>query len=207
MQKIPLVRAKLADGGAIVGVKVHQDRLQEVRYVLSALHELRSKGNKDCSMNLGKWDLKISGGDSCWVFCNFLKYSDKCCEWCLFTSKSNGCFSGFSCGGRLQETNELDVRKLSAQLEAFLRTQPNQSAPWSGWAGAHQALVSDGLLSEGASGMLLAQEAFEDLDRNGKIDISEGLVQLRAKPKGSGWYIPPPKKPKQRARGRGRGRG
>ena len=49
MQKIPLVRAKLADGGAIVGVKVHQDRLQEVRYVLSALHELRSKGNKDCS--------------------------------------------------------------------------------------------------------------------------------------------------------------
>lgn len=52
MQKIPLVRAKLADGGAIVGVKVHQDRLQEVRYVLSALHELRSKGNKDCS-NLG----------------------------------------------------------------------------------------------------------------------------------------------------------
>ena len=196
MQKIPLVRAKLADGGAIVGVKVHQDRLQEVRYVLSALHELRSKGNKDRSMNLGKWDLKISGGDSCWVFFKFLKHSDKCCE-----------FSGFSCGGRFQETNELDVRKLSAQLEAFLRTQPNQSAPWSGWAGAHQALVSDGLLSEGASGMLLAQEAFEDLDRNGKIDISEGLVQLRAKPKGSGWYIPPPKKPKQKARGRGRGRG
>ena len=110
-------------------------------------------------------------------------------------------------GGRFQETNELDVRKLSAQLEAFLRTQPNQSAPWSGWAGAHKALVADGLLSEGASGMLLAQEAFEDLDRNGKIDISDGLVQLRAKAKGSGWYIPPPKKPKQKARGRGRGRG
>ena len=47
VQKIPLVRAKLADGGAIVGVKVHHDRLQEVKYVLSALHEERSsKGNK-----------------------------------------------------------------------------------------------------------------------------------------------------------------
>ena len=49
VQKIPLVRAKLADGGAIVGVKVHHDRLQEVKYVLSALHEERSsKGNKAC---------------------------------------------------------------------------------------------------------------------------------------------------------------
>ena len=104
-----------------------------------------------------------------------------------------------------KEANELDVRKLSAQLEAFLRTQPNQSAQWSGWAGAHQALVAEGLLSEGASGMLLAQEAFEDLDRNGKIDIQENQVQLRDKPKGSGWYIPPPKKPKA-GRGRGRGR-
>ena len=47
VQKIPLVRAKLADGGAIVGVKVHHDRLQEVRYVLSALHQERSsKGSK-----------------------------------------------------------------------------------------------------------------------------------------------------------------
>lgn len=149
VQKIPLVRAKLADGGAIVGVKVHHDRLQEVKYVLSALHEERSsKGNK--------------------------------------------------------EANELDVRKLSAQLEAFLRTQPNQSAQWSGWAGAHQALVAEGLLSEGASGMLLAQEAFEDLDRNGKIDVQENQVQLRDKPKGCGWYIPP-KKPKA-GRGQGRGR-
>lgn len=104
-----------------------------------------------------------------------------------------------------QDANELDVRKLSAQLEAFLRTQPNQRAKWSGWAGAHQALVAEGL-NEGAAGMLLAQEAFEDLDRNGKVDIHDGYVQLRDKPKGSGWYIPPPKKPKA-ARGRGRGRG
>lgn len=66
MQKIPLVRAKLADGGAIVGVKVHQDRLQEVRYVLSALHELRSKGNKDCS-NLG------SGTTAAGFSANFFK--------------------------------------------------------------------------------------------------------------------------------------
>ena len=54
VQKIPLVRAKLADGGAIVGVKVHHDRLQEVKYVLSALHEERSsKGNKASVVGCG----------------------------------------------------------------------------------------------------------------------------------------------------------
>ena len=90
-------------------------------------------------------------------------------------------------------------------MEAFLRTQPNQSAQWSGWACAHQALVAEGLLSEGASGMLLAQEALQDLDRNGKIDMDGKMVQLRDKPKGSGWYIPPPKPKKGRGRGR-RGR-
>jgi hypothetical protein len=30
---------------------------------------------------------------------------------------------------------------ISDRVEAFLRTLPNQSAQWSGWAGAHQALV------------------------------------------------------------------
>lgn len=81
MQKIPLVRAKLADGGAIVGVKVHQHRLQEVRYVLSALHELRSKGNKDCS-NLGSGTGKCSGAIAAGFSANFFKTDY--CEWCLF---------------------------------------------------------------------------------------------------------------------------
>jgi len=123
---------------------------------------------------------------------------------CLTVFKAPTEVQGRNVSIRPKEANELDVRKLSAQLEAFLRTQPNQSAQWSGWAGAHQALVAEGLLSEGASGMLLAQEAFEDLDRNGKIDVQENQVQLRDKPKGCGWYIPP-KKPKA-GRGQGRGR-
>ena len=91
-------------------------------------------------------------------------------------------------------------------FEAFLRTQPDQRAVWHGWAGAHKLLVADGLVSARAPGMRLAQEAIEDLERNGKIDIDSqtGIVHLREKPKGCGWYIPPPKKPKV-ARGRGRG--
>ena len=50
VQRIPLVRAKLPDGGAIVGVRVRHERLQEVRYVLSALHDAKTKTtseNKD----------------------------------------------------------------------------------------------------------------------------------------------------------------
>lgn len=43
-QRIPLVRARLLDGGAIVGVRVRSERLQEVRYVLSALHDQKSQG-------------------------------------------------------------------------------------------------------------------------------------------------------------------
>ncbi|CAK9070815.1 unnamed protein product [Durusdinium trenchii] len=118
VQRIPLVRAKLPDGGAIVGVRVRHERLQE-------------------------------------------------------------------------EADQLGVRKLSAELEAFLRTQPNQSAAWRNWAGAHQVLMANGLIPEGAVGMQQAREAFEDLERNGKVDIQPDSVQLREKPKGSGWYIPP----------------
>ena len=59
-QKIPLVRAKLLDGGAIVGVRVHQERLQEVRYVLSALHDAKSiSGSKDLLFDLGKLKTKL----------------------------------------------------------------------------------------------------------------------------------------------------
>lgn len=106
----------------------------------------------------------------------------------------------------MQEADQLGVRKLSAELEAFLRTQPNQSAAWRNWAGAHQVLMANGLIPEGAVGMQQAREAFEDLERNGKVDIQPDSVQLREKPKGSGWYIPPPKKPKAKCRGRGRKR-
>ncbi|CAK9074342.1 Protein FORGETTER 1 (Protein EMBRYO DEFECTIVE 1135), partial [Durusdinium trenchii] len=153
VQRIPLVRAKLPDGGAIVGVRVRHERLQEVRYVLSALHDAKTK-----------------------------------------TTSEN------------KEADQLGVRKLSAELEAFLRTQPNQSAAWRNWAGAHQVLMANGLIPEGAVGMQQAREAFEDLERNGKVDIQPDSVQLREKPKGSGWYIPPPKKPKAKCRGRGRKR-
>ncbi|CAJ1373490.1 unnamed protein product [Effrenium voratum] len=109
--KIPLVRAKLSDGGAVVGVRLQPDRLKEVRYVLSALYEERSSKIK---------------------------------------------------------ADQVDIQKLSAHVEAFLRTQPNQKAAWDGWAGAHQVLLSEGLVAEGAPGMLAAQEAMEDLERNGK---------------------------------------
>eukprot|EP00931_Biecheleriopsis_adriatica_P050486 TRINITY_DN29233_c0_g1_i1.p1 TRINITY_DN29233_c0_g1~~TRINITY_DN29233_c0_g1_i1.p1 ORF type:complete len:1339 (-),score=321.42 TRINITY_DN29233_c0_g1_i1:43-4026(-) len=157
-RKIPLVRSRLADGGAVVGVRVRPGRLEEVRYALAALREARS--GEDAT----------SGGDK-----------------------------------------EFDVQRLSAQLEAYLRTQPDQRATWHGWAGAHKVLVSDGLVNDGAAGMLAAQEAMADLDRNGKVDIDSetGVVKLREKPKGNGWYIPPPKKPKTTGRGRGRrgGRG
>ena len=157
-RKIPLVRTKLADGGAVVGVRVQPERLQEVRYVLSALCEERSSKEPKGSSE------SIDAGSA-----------------------------------------GVDISRLSAQLEAFLRTQPGQSAAWHGWAGAHKALLADGLVPDGAPGMLLAQEAMEDLERNGKIDMDSetGLVHLREKPKGNGWYIPPPKKPKA---GKGRGR-
>eukprot|EP00928_Gymnodinium_smaydae_P041733 TRINITY_DN281_c0_g1_i2.p1 TRINITY_DN281_c0_g1~~TRINITY_DN281_c0_g1_i2.p1 ORF type:complete len:1359 (-),score=307.07 TRINITY_DN281_c0_g1_i2:51-3971(-) len=52
-KKIPLVRARLADGGAVVGVRVQPERLPEVRYALKALSEaseaapLRVSGAKD----------------------------------------------------------------------------------------------------------------------------------------------------------------
>jgi len=147
--KIPLVRARLVDGGAVVGVRVRPERLDEVRYVMATLREARSTASEG---------------------------------------------SGSS-----------DIQRLSVQLEAFLRTQPNQSATWHGWVGAHKVLVADDLVSESTAGMQAAQEAMDDLQRNGKVDVdsSSGIVQLRDKPKGCGWYIPPPKKPKT---GRGRGR-
>ena len=65
-----------------------------------------------------------------------------------------------------------------------------------------------GLVDGGAQGMLAAQEAVNDLERNGKVDIDKatGNMTLLKKQRGNGWYIPPPKKPKA-GRGRGRGRG
>ena len=75
-------------------------------------------------------------------------------------------------------------------FEAFLRTQPDQRAVWHGWAGAHKLLVADGLVSARAPGMRLAQEAIEDLERNGKIDIcvrspkaAVGTFHLQRSPK------------------------
>ncbi|CAE7537963.1 Sbno2 [Symbiodinium microadriaticum] len=166
VRKIPLVRAKLTDGGAIVGVRVQPERLQEVRYLLSAISEQGGKSSQEST--------KVES----------VELADE------------------------EHVDHIDVTRLSAQLEAFLRTQPDQQAVWHGWAGAHKMLVADGLVSARAPGMRLAQEAMEDLERNGKIDIDSetGIVHLREKPKGCGWYIPPPKKPKV-ARGRGRGRG
>ena len=168
-RKIPLVRAKLVDGGAVVGVRVQPERLQEVRYVLAALCEERSRKNASQAAAQGPSEPQASERP------------------------------------QPSELSAPDIARLSAQLEAFLRTQPGQSATWHGWAGAHKVLAADGLVSEGAPGMLSAQEAMDDLERNGKIDVDTetGQVHLREKPKGSGWYIPPPKKPKT---GRGRGR-
>ncbi|CAE7803379.1 Sbno2 [Symbiodinium sp. CCMP2456] len=164
VRRIPLVRAKLTDGGAIVGVRVQPERIQEVRYLLSAISEQGGKSKESTKVEV--------------------ELADE------------------------EHVEHIDVTRLSAQLEAFLRTQPDQRAVWHGWAGAHKMLVADGLVSARAPGMRLAQEAMEDLERNGKIDIDSetGIVHLREKPKGCGWYIPPPKKPKV-ARGRGRGRG
>ena len=103
-----------------------------------------------------------------------------------------------------QEAQLSDVRRLSAELEALLRSSPDRRCAWQGWAGAHEALVARGLVAM-ADGLRLAQEAFADLERNGKLEVSSDGVQLREKVKGQGWYIPPPKKPRPK-RGRGRGR-
>ena len=47
VRRIPLVRAKLTDGGAIVGVRVQPERIQEVRYLLSAISEQGGKTSKE----------------------------------------------------------------------------------------------------------------------------------------------------------------
>lgn len=169
-RKIPLVRAQLAGGGSVVGVRVRPGCLQEVRYALQSLLE-QSQAERAGVPKM----LKASPAED----------------------------------HATEEVEPPDVESLSEHLEACLKKMPGQSAVWHGWAGAHKALVADGLVDSGARGMLAAQEAMEGLDRNGKLDIddSTGVVHLREKQKGSGWYIPPPKKPKTSSRGRGRGRG
>merc|ERR1719362_2254860 len=42
IKKLPLVRATLSDGGAVVGVRVRPEQLEEVRYALSALQQQAS---------------------------------------------------------------------------------------------------------------------------------------------------------------------
>ena len=133
VQRIPLVRAKLPDGGAIVGVRVRHERLQEVRYVLSALHDAKTKTTSENK------DLRAIG-------CTF---PTPACKICYCTCNSmcppKRCLLSlvehpFGVLGPCRKRNQLGVRKLSAELEAFLRTQPNQSAAWRNWAGAHQVL-------------------------------------------------------------------
>merc|ERR1712232_838088 len=62
---------------------------------------------------------------------------------------------------------EYDVQELSSRLEEFLSERPNRSAVWHDWAGAHGLLAEEGLVTTDARGMEAAQEALDDLDRNG----------------------------------------
>jgi len=163
--RIPLVRAQLVGGGAVVGVRVQAAQLPEVRHALASLladtrHEVQPSGGT--SENLSK-------------------------------------------GTAARAAAALpDIEVVSQRLEVLLEQQPMKQAAWNGWTGAHQALVDDGLLDGSAPAMELAKLALEHLDRNGKIDLEDanGVVKLRDKPKGCGWYIPPPKKPKTSARGK-----
>lgn len=174
-KKLPLVRAALADGGAVVGIRVSPQHLNQVRYALSALASQSSR----CP----------SASDA---------RSAQELEARLKTETDTA-----------TKIEAHDIRDLSSRLEKFLEGSSQRSALWHGWAGAHRWLEEQGLVAVGASGMLAAQEAFDDLDRNGKLQLqADGTVHLLEKQKGNGWYVPPPKKPKvSRGRGRGRGRG
>jgi len=174
-KRIPLVRARLADGGAVVGVRVLPEHLAEVRYALNALLEEAARRREE------EAELAVPIGEVPAVL------------------PAKGA----------PRVAEVPLSELSARLEEILRTQPGRCAMWHGWAGAHKALAAEGLVESGARGFESAQDAFADLERNGKLDIdeAEGTVTLREKQKGAGWYVPPPKKPKPGRRGRGRGGG
>ena len=176
--KIPLVRAQLTGGGTVVGVRVRPEHLSEVRYALAALG--------------GSKSVKQEVPDSL--------------EQALQAAKDA---AAPAVALVKAESSDRDVRTLSAALEAILQVEPGRTARWHGWAGAHKALLDRELVLADAQGMASVQDAMEDLRRNGKLneDAATGEVTLREKPKGSGWYIPPPKKPKASVRGRGRGRG
>jgi len=157
--RIPLVRAQLQDGTAVVGVRVRPERLSQVRYALSALQQQQ----EPC-----RHEVDVEGQASA-------------------AAKPTGSFPG--------------VEALSERLELILQKAPERRALWNGWPGAHHALMSEGVLDASPKAMELAEQAVIHLDRNGKLDMDadSGIVQLREKQKGCGWYIPPPKKPKKTA--------
>eukprot|EP00811_Abedinium_folium_P032213 NODE_5312_length_1785_cov_3.387214.p1 GENE.NODE_5312_length_1785_cov_3.387214~~NODE_5312_length_1785_cov_3.387214.p1 ORF type:complete len:380 (-),score=117.77 NODE_5312_length_1785_cov_3.387214:200-1339(-) len=166
-RNLPLVRARVKGGGAIGGGRVRADQVEAVRYALGVLLEEALKRRAAPPAD-----------------------SDEDAEDVPAIESMDA--------DAADAAPPRSVMALSKRLEEFLRAVPGRGANWEGWAGAHQALLEMGLISNGGDGLLLAQEAMADLQRSGKVDIdaATGAVVVRDKPRGLGWYVPPPKKAK-----------
>jgi hypothetical protein len=178
-RKIPLVRAQLTGGGAMVGVRIRPETLEGVRYALNAM--LKQATDHRAGSSSTSAELSSARAAPASAASAAKRPSDTLAVQDL-SERLEECLKRIS-------QDELAGRGWSAAHELLA----DAGLVDGGTEGMHaaQEAVAD-----------LQRNGKVEIDKN------TGALTLLKKQRGNGWYIPPPKKPKTTGRGRsGRGRG